>query len=118
LPDESATLTVSGCYTTEVTCSDLDLPLLESSFQFHVLGIPVGHIEGFDRSLHVTSVVLWIASIDNDNIGELSSEPRRLSIRKYQCGSSELGDPLDKPFRIDSLRGSLESSPILSLFTD
>ena len=34
--------------TTEVTCSDLDLPLLESSFQFHVLGIPVGHIEGFD----------------------------------------------------------------------
>jgi hypothetical protein len=33
--------------TTEVTCSDVDLPLLESSFQFHVLGIPVGHIESF-----------------------------------------------------------------------
>ena len=34
---------------TEITCSHIDLPLLESSIQFHVLGIPVGHIESFNR---------------------------------------------------------------------
>ncbi|CAG8900264.1 unnamed protein product [Penicillium egyptiacum] len=34
--------------TTHFTCSDLDLPLLETSFRFHVLGIPIGHIESFN----------------------------------------------------------------------
>jgi hypothetical protein len=33
--------------TTHFTCSDLDLRLLETSFRFHVLGIPVGHMESF-----------------------------------------------------------------------
>lgn len=33
--------------TTYFTCSDLDLSLLETSFRFHVLGIPVGHMESF-----------------------------------------------------------------------
>ncbi|KAJ5589185.1 hypothetical protein N7537_011863 [Penicillium hordei] len=33
--------------TTYFTCSNLDLPLLETSFRFHVLGIPVGQMESF-----------------------------------------------------------------------
>ncbi|CAG8204433.1 unnamed protein product [Penicillium nalgiovense] len=45
--------------TSEITCSDVDLPLLESSFQFHVLGIPIGHIESFNRvcPLPITSAL-------------------------------------------------------------
>ncbi|KAJ5384703.1 hypothetical protein N7517_002614 [Penicillium concentricum] len=33
--------------TTYFTCSNIDLPLRETSFRFHVLGIPVGHMESF-----------------------------------------------------------------------